>query len=148
MIVFWKQHSSVIEMDYVVWCKGILISLLLSNFRLHGKDLPHCEWNYKGCCEGYKWNSKNSSCEVCMKGYHGINCTKQCPFPTYGIRCQGLCTCSKDQCDVSTGCSTLVYGNTSLSMMTHGSNILKENSTSLITKSTISSFWISKKLST
>lgn len=42
----------------------------------------------------------------CMQGYHGVNCTMQCPFPTYGIRCQKYCTCSKDLCDVSTGCST------------------------------------------
>lgn len=134
-------------MDYVVWYKWILISLLLSHFRLHGENIPYCEWNYKGCCEGYIWNSKNSSCEVCMKGYHGVNCTMQCPFPTYGVRCQKYCHCTKHLCDVSKGCSTLDNGNTGLSMVTHGSNILKENSTSLITKST-SSYWISKKLST
>lgn len=43
-----------------------------------------------------------------MQGYHGVNCSIQCPFPTYGIRCQKYCTCSKDLCDVSTGCYTLV----------------------------------------
>lgn len=45
-----------------------------------------------------------------MKGYHGFNCTLQCPFPTYGIRCQKYCNCSKDLCDVSKGCSTLDNG--------------------------------------
>lgn len=44
----------------------------------------------------------------CMQGYHGVNCSIQCPFPTYGIRCQKYCTCSRDLCDVSTGCYTLV----------------------------------------
>lgn len=42
-----------------------------------------------------------------MAGYTGQNCTEKCLFPTYGIRCQNLCECDKDQCDVSTGCSTL-----------------------------------------
>lgn len=42
-----------------------------------------------------------------MPGFSGLNCTRKCPFPTYGIRCQKLCKCNKDQCDVSTGCSSL-----------------------------------------
>lgn len=45
-----------------------------------------------------------------MSGFSGKNCTQKCPFPTYGIRCQELCKCNKDQCDVSTGCSTLIDG--------------------------------------
>lgn len=45
-----------------------------------------------------------------MPGFNGINCTEKCPFPTYGNRCQMLCKCNKDQCDVSTGCSTLSEG--------------------------------------
>lgn len=39
-----------------------------------------------------------------MLGYNGINCTSLCPFPRYGVDCQGTCNCSKDLCDVSTGC--------------------------------------------
>lgn len=45
-----------------------------------------------------------------MPGISGINCTHECPFPTYGIRCQELCNCNKDQCEVATGCSTLIDG--------------------------------------
>lgn len=45
-----------------------------------------------------------------MPGFNGINCTEKCPFPTYGNICQMLCKCNKDQCDVSTGCSTLSEG--------------------------------------
>lgn len=47
---------------------------------------------------------------MCVTGYTGLNCTKKCPFPTYGKRCQNLCKCDKDQCDMSTGCSTLSDG--------------------------------------
>ena len=43
----------------------------------------------------------------CMTGYTGFNCTIRCPFPSYGDNCQGNCTCSKEDCDVSTGCRTV-----------------------------------------
>lgn len=47
---------------------------------------------------------------VCMPGYTGINCTKICPYPSYGPRCQGFCDCNKDICDVSTGCEPNTTG--------------------------------------
>lgn len=47
---------------------------------------------------------------MCTPGFSGINCTEKCPFPTYGNRCQMLCKCNKDECDVSTGCSSHFYG--------------------------------------
>lgn len=47
---------------------------------------------------------------ACLSGYSGINCTKKCPFPTYGHRCQKLCKCNKEQCNVSTGCTLLFDG--------------------------------------
>lgn len=46
----------------------------------------------------------------CMQGYIGLNCTEKCPYPTFGERCQGYCSCSNDMCDVTTGCKTLVTG--------------------------------------
>lgn len=42
----------------------------------------------------------------CMPGYNGPRCNIPCPFPTFGERCQGFCNCSRNQCDVSTGCKT------------------------------------------
>lgn len=39
-----------------------------------------------------------------MPGYSGINCTMLCPYPQYGIDCQKGCNCSKDMCNVFTGC--------------------------------------------
>lgn len=44
-----------------------------------------------------------------MTGYNGLNCTAKCPYPTYGHRCQGICTCSKELCGFQTGC---YYGST------------------------------------
>lgn len=48
-----------------------------------------------------------------MPAYIGLNCNSACPYPTYGDRCQELCDCSNEKCDVSTGCrdlSTLTMG--------------------------------------
>lgn len=39
-----------------------------------------------------------------MPGYHGINCTTLCPYPQYGVDCQGTCNCSINLCDFSFGC--------------------------------------------
>ena len=46
-----------------------------------------------------------------MPGYFGENCSQQCPYPSYGIRCQGgFCDCDEDLCDVSTGCKIRTTG--------------------------------------
>lgn len=50
------------------------------------------------------------SVSECQPGYHGPNCAKSCPYPTYGDRCQGVCDCDKISCDVSTGCRTPTTG--------------------------------------
>lgn len=47
---------------------------------------------------------------VCMQGFSGENCLSSCPYPTYGNDCQKLCNCSKDMCDVSTGCQQITTG--------------------------------------
>lgn len=45
-----------------------------------------------------------------MQGLSGENCSTPCPYPTYGNDCQNLCNCSKDLCDVSTGCQRFATG--------------------------------------
>lgn len=45
-----------------------------------------------------------------MQGFSGENCSSTCPYPTYGRGCQELCNCSKDICDVFTGCQSFTTG--------------------------------------
>ena len=40
----------------------------------------------------------------CPSGYFGDFCEESCPFPKYGPGCQKVCLCSKQRCNVSTGC--------------------------------------------
>lgn len=47
----------------------------------------------------------------CAPGYIGMNCLSKCPFPTYGTKCQEMCNCSNETCDISTGCNTARSGN-------------------------------------
>lgn len=39
-----------------------------------------------------------------MPGYTGENCLTTCPYPYYGLDCQRECDCSRERCDVSSGC--------------------------------------------
>lgn len=66
-----------------------------------------CERFYKGCCHGFYWNSTTQQCERCMPGYTRENCSSPCPYPQYGVDCQITCNCSRDLCDISTGCISL-----------------------------------------
>lgn len=45
-----------------------------------------------------------------MSGYYGENCSSLCPYPYYGVNCQKTCNCSRDLCDVSSGCIRIVTG--------------------------------------
>ncbi|XP_078310685.1 uncharacterized protein LOC144618483 [Crassostrea virginica] len=60
-----------------------------------------------GCCDGYFRIPGSEKCIECSPGYSGTNCSIQCPYPTYGYGCQGICDCDKDICDISTGCTLL-----------------------------------------
>lgn len=46
-----------------------------------------------------------------MPGYTGMNCSTQCPYPSYGRNCQEVCNCDSNQCDVSIGCKNRTSGN-------------------------------------
>lgn len=41
---------------------------------------------------------------ACLEGFIGKECTKSCLYPTYGRNCQFICNCTKEYCNVSTGC--------------------------------------------
>lgn len=40
----------------------------------------------------------------CPVGFTGKYCDKQCSYPEYGSGCQQSCICSKQRCNVFTGC--------------------------------------------
>lgn len=54
------------------------------------------------CCK--LWDEMHQNCKDCSPGYVGSDCTEQCRHPNYGTDCQGLCNCSKEFCDIATGC--------------------------------------------
>eukprot|EP00105_Crassostrea_gigas_P034889 XP_019919037.1 PREDICTED: platelet endothelial aggregation receptor 1-like [Crassostrea gigas] len=37
-----------------------------------------------------------------------MNCSSLCPYPYYGVHCQRTCNCSRELCNVSTGCIRIV----------------------------------------
>lgn len=54
-----------------------------------------------------------------MPGYTGMNCTFKCPYPSYGRKCQRVCYCDSNQCDVSRGCNSLTSGNAYLTISSY-----------------------------
>lgn len=65
------------------------------------------------CCPGFYWNTETSSCENCPIGYHSINCSEICSFPSFGEDCQSICKCDIELCDFRFGC-TKYNGETSV----------------------------------
>ena len=47
--------------------------------------------------------------KACPPGYYGNNCSGQCPFPSFGLKCLEECNCSQSECDPEFGCRK--YGN-------------------------------------
>lgn len=41
---------------------------------------------------------------ACEEGYTGQNCEIVCPFPSYGLDCQSICSCAETTCDHVNGC--------------------------------------------
>lgn len=54
-----------------------------------------------------------------MPGYTGMNCSFKCPYPSYGRKCQRVCNCDSNQCDVSRGCNSLTSGNDNFFAVVH-----------------------------
>ncbi|XP_078316133.1 uncharacterized protein LOC144620160 isoform X3 [Crassostrea virginica] len=76
---------------------------------LRGESTSNCSGNRK-CCEGYRWDVNREKCEKCKPGYIGPSCSRKCPQPAYGDACQGICNCSKDECDFVLGCKPTSSG--------------------------------------
>ena len=47
--------------------------------------------------------------KACPSGYFGSNCSSQCPYPSFGLRCVDECNCNPSICDPRFGCRN--YGN-------------------------------------
>lgn len=45
---------------------------------------------------------------ACRTGYIGKYCATECPYPTFGDRCQLQCLCEQKHCDIVRGCVTLL----------------------------------------
>nr|XP_022289120.1 uncharacterized protein LOC111101104 [Crassostrea virginica] len=48
------------------------------------------------------------TCVECQQGYLGVNCSKMCPFPTFGNKCSKNCTCEKEMCNFQIGCKKVL----------------------------------------
>ncbi|XP_078316050.1 uncharacterized protein LOC144620138 [Crassostrea virginica] len=63
-----------------------------------------CNSYFNGCCPGTKWDWDENNCAECEPGYFWINCTKICPYPTFGKSCAQTCSCTNTSCDFANGC--------------------------------------------
>ena len=54
--------------------------------------------NYQNICT---WNVATV---VCPPGYYGMNCSSQCPFPSFGVLCSDTCLCNVTECNHVNGC--------------------------------------------
>lgn len=79
-----------------------------------------CIETISSCCSGSFRNITTNECENCKPGYTGLNCSVQCPYPTYGNKCQGFCNCSLEICDISWGCENLTALTTEKNMSSAG----------------------------
>uniref|UniRef100_A0A8W8JC96 Uncharacterized protein n=1 Tax=Magallana gigas TaxID=29159 RepID=A0A8W8JC96_MAGGI len=57
------------------------------------------------CCDGYSRDQSTGKCISCKPGYFDVNCSQRCFYPTYGVNCQGECSCQKKFCNFSSGCN-------------------------------------------
>uniref|UniRef100_A0A8W8JI71 TNFR-Cys domain-containing protein n=1 Tax=Magallana gigas TaxID=29159 RepID=A0A8W8JI71_MAGGI len=86
-------------MKYVFTCLFIVLDLNI----VRSKE-GICARFANGCCPHTKWDTAKKACIACQDGYYWLNCTRQCPFPTYGTKCKYNCSCNKESCDFMVGC--------------------------------------------
>lgn len=77
---------------------------ILMGFVYFTLSYKNCSRYVGGCCPGFEWNSYLENCTECEIGYAGPNCSRQCVYPSYGLKCALECTCSNESCKFSTGC--------------------------------------------
>ncbi|XP_062570776.1 uncharacterized protein LOC134232813 [Saccostrea cucullata] len=88
------------------------------------------------CYAGYFWSKENAMCEKCPVGYHNINCSERCKYPSFGEDCQGGCKCRENLCDFVLGClqqrTTRYFGTSAVSENTLSTEELAFQTTKMI----------------
>lgn len=114
------------------YIRSIQSAILFLTFRTVVVSEEVCNETVSACCSGFFWNLETNGCENCKPGYTGLNCTIQCPYPTYGDKCQGVCNCSTEICDMSWGCKTLTTLITGNSLETTMPNLIHPKSKEIL----------------
>ncbi|XP_048767837.2 multiple epidermal growth factor-like domains protein 10 [Ostrea edulis] len=82
----------------------LLVSVFITySPELVGGNGSLCDGRFN-CCSGYKWNRNTEKCIPCEIGFFGVDCARQCVFPSFGKECQLSCNCPEDQCNYEKGC--------------------------------------------
>ncbi|XP_078324061.1 uncharacterized protein LOC144622553 isoform X1 [Crassostrea virginica] len=104
------------------------------------------------CCNNYFLD--NGICKVCLPGYFGMNCSSQCPFPSFGVLCSDTCQCNATECNHVNGCQSNINTEkrttiaSSLSNTAVSSNLKKNVCTLNLNRKMITSFQISNRVLT
>ncbi|XP_052063969.1 uncharacterized protein LOC127704110 isoform X2 [Mytilus californianus] len=99
------------------------------------------------CCQGYKFNQINQTCDECPEGKYGYNCKHDCLENYFGLRCRERCNCKENEtCDKVHGCRvtkntdtgiTLIYAKESSTTFKDKLKVPTESSTTLKDELTI-----------
>ncbi|XP_048768793.2 multiple epidermal growth factor-like domains protein 10 [Ostrea edulis] len=108
------------------------VFLLAITAHLTVTDKGPCTRFYKECCPNTRWDPVAEACVVCSTGYFWINCSKPCPYPTYGERCLQNCSCDNETCDFMSGCTFrnvtgLLCRNETTNMVTLASSAISDS---------------------
>ncbi|XP_052057729.1 uncharacterized protein LOC127698354 [Mytilus californianus] len=79
------------------------------------------------CCQGYKFNQINQTCDDCPEGKYGYNCQDDCSDNFFGLRCKHRCNCKENEtCNKVHGCRIIENIDARIPMI-----LVKESSTTL-----------------
>ncbi|XP_056014338.1 uncharacterized protein LOC125676081 isoform X2 [Ostrea edulis] len=91
--------------------KCVVLYFIVFSLCIQGNDTCNQTGPNGQCCEHYRWNNTTRECTPCPQGYTRDTCDAKCPYPTYGVACQGVCACQRLLCNAVTGC-TVITGTT------------------------------------